>query len=81
MLANKMRSKELQKQLDEAKSALELLQARRDGELSRLQREIREGEEYFERLVIKDREEIERLENELKAEVCRTLLSSDSPQY
>jgi len=76
-----MRSKELQKQLDEAKSTLELHQARRDGELSRLQQEICEGEEYFGRLIAKDKEDIERIENELKAEVCQALLSSNKSLY
>ena len=64
-----MQSEELQKQLVEAKSTLELLQARRDSELSRMRREILECEEYFERLIAKDKKEIERIENELKAEV------------
>ncbi|KAE9380404.1 hypothetical protein N431DRAFT_522491 [Stipitochalara longipes BDJ] len=64
-----MHIKDLQKQLEEAESTLELLQARRDSELSRMRREIRAGEEYFDRMVTKDKKEIERIEKELNAKV------------
>jgi hypothetical protein len=69
VLPRKIQNEELRKQLVEAKSTLELVQARRDSELSRMRQEILEGEDYFERLIAKDKKEIERIENEMKAEV------------